>query len=420
MPCSGFGRPRGREPFVKVEVRPVRNARDRRDFLSFPYRLYAGDPIWAPPLYPERRDALDPLKGEFFSHGAAELFLARRYAEPDGGLGEVVGTICAGEDFAANAATSRKDCVFGFFDYVEDIEVARALIEAAGAWGAARGLETLFGPNNLDYENAYGVLVEGRDRKPTLLCGHSPPYYLAFMEEMGFAPSRDDNIALEIRLDRPLPDRDRLERIARIAVARSGISVRGADFAHIEDEIDRVHGIMNRSLAHLRGFLPMPRSAVAALMKPFVHIADPELILFAEKAGKTLGFFPAVSDLNEAFAGLGGLRYPWQYLGLPFALSRARRGRTACVSAKSILVPPEHWGRGVGVVLLWELVGRLERTRYSWLDLSLTSEENPNTVPLAMRFGARVYKRYRVFRRPIAHGKTRPFRLDNPSVSVTM
>jgi GNAT superfamily N-acetyltransferase len=316
--------------------------------------------------------------------------------------GEVVGTICAGEDFTANAATSRKDCVFGFFEYIEDFDVARALVEAAGRWGASRGLETLFGPNNLDYENAYGVLVEGRDRPPVLLCGHSPTYYLGYMEAMGFAPSRDDNIALEIRLDAPLPDRDRLERVARIAAARSGIRVRGADFAHIEEEIDRVHGIMNRSLAHLQGFLPVQRSQVEALVRPFVDIADPELILFAEKGGETVGFFPAVSNLNEAFAGLGGLRRPWQYLGLPRALARARRGRTDCVTAKSILVPPEHWRTGVGVVLLWELYRRLEGRGYSWLDLSLTSAENPNTVPLALRFGARIYKRYRVFRRAIA------------------
>lgn len=371
-------------------MRPVRGRRERREFLSFPYRLYKGDPLWVPPLWPERRDTVDPEKGEFFRHGQAELFVARRG-------NEVVGTICAGEDFSANESTSRKDCVFGFFEYVDDIEVARALIGAAGEWGARRGLETLFGPNNLDYENSYGVLVEGRDRPPTLLCGHSPDYYLPTMEALRFAPSRDDNIALELRLDRPLPGADRLERVAAVAAARSALRVRGADFAHIDDEIDRVHGIINRALAHLQGFLPMPRSSVEALVRPFVRIADPELILFAERDGETLGFFPAVPNLNEAFIRLGGLRRPWQYLELPFALSR----HTECVTAKSILVPPEHWRTGVGVVLMWELYRRLQGRGYSWLDFSLTSIENPNTVPLALRFGSRIYKRYRVFRRPI-------------------
>lgn len=400
MPYSGYGLPAVSGPSVSLEVIPVRGARARREFLSFPYRLYAGDPIWVPPLYPERRDAVDVSKGEFFRHGEAELFVARRAGRSGGRRGEVVGTICAAEDFSANAASDRKDCLFGFYEYVEDLDVARALMGAAAAWGAARGLETLFGPNNLDYENAYGVLVEGRDRPPTLLCGHSPTYYLPFMEAMGFSASRDDNIALELRLDRPLPERERLMRVAGKAAERSGIRVRGADFSRIEDEIDRVHGIMNRSLAHLQGFIPMPRSSVEALVRPFVGIADPELILFAERGGETVGFFPAVPDLNESFARLGGLRYPWQFLGLPFALKR----KTSCVTAKSILVPPEHWRTGVGIVLLEELYERLQGRGYSWLDLSLTSAENPNTVPLALRFGARIYKRYRVFRKSIGTG----------------
>lgn len=369
----------------------MRSGRERRAFLSFPYRLYSGDPLWVPPLYSERRDTVDPAKGEFFRHGEAQAYIALRG-------GRVVGTICAAEDFAANTACDRRDCLFGFYEYVEDIEVARALMAAAASWGRPRGLETLFGPNNLDYENSYGVLVEGRDRPPALLCGHSPPYYLGFMEAQGFKPSRDDNIAFELRLDSPMRDGERLSAVAARAAVRSGIRVRSADFAHIEDEIDRIHSIMNRSLAHLQGFLPIARSGIEALVRPFVSFADPELVLFAEKGGETVGFLPAVPDMNEAFARLGGLRYPWQYLALPFALKR----RFDCVTVKSILVPPEHWRTGVGLVLMDELRRRLEGRGYSWLDLSLTSAENPNTVALAQRFGARIYKRYRLFRMPIS------------------
>ena len=230
---------------------------------------------------------------------------------------------------------------------------------------------------------------------------------------MGFEPSRDDAIALEIRLDRTLPDRERLGRAAAMAVRRSGVRVRGADFARIDEEIDRVHGIMNRALAHLQGFIPVPRSTVEALVRPFVAIADPELILFAEKGGETVGFFPAVPNLNEAFARMGGLRYPWQYLGLPLALLLARGGvlgraleraggrRIECVTAKSILVPPEHWRTGVGVALLDELYRRLGGRGYSWLDLSLPPRESEHRAP-RMRFGGRIYKRYRLFRKPIA------------------
>jgi GNAT superfamily N-acetyltransferase len=348
----------------------------------------------------ERRVASDPSRGEFFLHGDAEFFLARCGGHR--GHGRVVGTICAAEDRAANASTARSNCLFGFFEYSDGPEapaasVAAALVAAAEAWGASRGLGQLYGPLNLDYENSYGVLVEGRDRRPALLCGHSPPYYARTMDDLGFGPARPDNIAYELRLDRPFPERELLERLADRAGRRGGVRVRGADFSRLDREIGLVHDLLNRSLAHLRDFTPYPRSAVEAMLAPFTRFADPELVLFAEKGGETVGFFPGVPDLNEAFAGLGGLRFPWQYLELPFALRR----RFRCLTVKSVLVPPEHWRTGVAAVLFRELLRRVEGRGYEWVDLSLTSLDNPNTVALAERFGARIYKRYRVYSRPI-------------------
>ena len=385
-----MGEPNG--DYRAVEVLPVRSGREKRDFLNFPWRIYRGDPLWVPPLIMDRRQATDPRRGEFFLHGEAEFFLARR-----AGGEEVIGTICAAQDFAANENTGMRDCVFGFLDFVDEPGVLDALVSACEEWARARGLEFLFGPFNLDYENSYGVLLEGRDRPPTLLCGHSPPYYAAALDALGFQPARGDNIAYEIRLDRALPDYDRLERLAESARSRRGFEVRGADFSHVEEEIDRVHGLLNRSLAHLPDYRPWERSAVKALLEPFVRFADPELVLFVEKDGKAIGFLPGLPNLNESIKTLNGLRGPLDYLRLPFVFRR----RFECLTLKSILVPPEYWGTGVGLILIYEMARRLKDRGYRWLDLSLTSTDNPNTPPLAERFGGRIYKRYRVYRRPI-------------------
>jgi len=392
-----------------VEVRPVRGRDELESFLRFPWTVYSGDPLWVPPLLPERRATLDPRRGELFRRGGeAALYLARRESR-------IVGTVAAWKDPDANARSGRGTCFFGFLEYLDDPEAVSSLVRAAGDWGRARGLSELVGPYNLEYENAYGVLVEGRDRPPALLCGHSPPYYLPAMESLGFEPARGDNLAFEVRLDRPVPDRDRLSRLAGWSRRRRGYSIRGADFSRFEEEIDRVHDLLNRSLAHLPGFIGWERSAVRALLAPFRRFADPELVLFAEKEGKTVGFFPAVPDLNEIFRtcdGFSGLRSSLAGLGrlalrsrplLPGARFPAalfgRRYR--CVTIKSVLVPPEHWNAGVAALLFDEMLRRLEGRGYEWIDLSLTSADNPNTPALAERFGGRVYKRYRVFRRAI-------------------
>jgi hypothetical protein len=146
----------------------VRTAAERRAFLRFPWRIYRGDPLWVPPLLPERAKHIDPKRGIFFQRGTAEFFIAWRDGQP-------VGTICAADDRAVNTQRGLHDCMFGFFECVPDYDVACALFERAAAWGRDHGLETLYGPFNLDYEDSYDP---GQARPPTGVAVRAyPPYY---------------------------------------------------------------------------------------------------------------------------------------------------------------------------------------------------------------------------------------------------
>ena len=155
---------------------------------------------------------------------------------------------------------------------------------------------------------------------------------------------------------------------------------------------------MNKALAHLPDFIPWQRQTLVDLFEPFRKIADPELILFAEVNGETIGFLPGIPDLNAAFKHANGLRYPWNYLDLAW---RLRTMRPDCLTIKSILVLREHWGTSAVMLLLGEMLARARARGYRWVDLSLTSADNPRTPILAERLGAHIYKRYRVYRKPI-------------------
>jgi GNAT superfamily N-acetyltransferase len=373
-----------------VEVRPVRSAAERRTFLLFPWRIYRGDPLWVPPLLPERAARIDPKRGTFFRRGEAEFFIAWRGKRP-------VGTICAAEDRAVNAQRGLRDCMFGFFECVNDYDVACALFERAADWGRRRGLETLYGPFNLDYEDSYGILVEGRDRPPALLCGHTPPYYLDFVERYGFQPARGDNIAFAIDIDEDNENLRRLKRVAERLRQRGGITIRGARLDRWDEEVDAVLYLLNTATAHLVDFIPWQREALEETLAAFRKIADPELILFAEVGGRPVGWFPALPNLNEIFQHVNGLRYPWDYLKLAWYM---RRRQPKCLTIKSVLVLPEYWNTGVSLLLFDEMARRVQGKGYEWADLSLTSADNPATPGLAERMGARIYKRYRVYRLP--------------------
>lgn len=374
----------------QIEVRRVATGAERRVFLHFPWRIYRHDPVWVPPLLPERKGRIDPARGAFFSHGEAEFFVAWRGRE-------AVGTLCAAEDRARNAFLQVREAIFGFFECIDDYDVATALFDTAVAWARARGLDSLFGPFDLDYEDNYGLLLEGYDTPQVLLCGHTPPYYRDFAERYGFVRGRTgDNIAFRVSLEISADDPrlQRLARVARIAQRRGHVSARTARVDEWETEIDHAIRILNKGLAVLPGHSPWGRGTLAAHAEALRPIMDPDLVIFGLVDGEPVGWVLGLPNLNEALQKANGLRHPWDY---PRLWWHARR-QPACLCFKSIAVDPDHWGRGVDAVMVYTLVRRALDKGYRWMDLSLTAEDNPMTPRLAERMGAHIYRRYRVYR----------------------
>ena len=371
----------------QLDIRRASTQVAMRTFATLPWRLYRNDPLWVPPIVSDRLKAMNPATGAFFKHGTAEFYIAYRDGKP-------VGTICTAIDDKANQAVNKKECVFGFFECIDDEEIAFALFDHAVQWAKEHDLESLYGPFNLDYEDGYGIQVGGYDRPPAIMCGHTKDYYQAFVEHYGFKPARGENLAFARDLTTDLEKLDEVIDFAEQVKVRKHYTIRGADLDHWKDEVDIVYHLINPCLQHLPGHEPWQPEALQELMAPFVDLADPELILFAEDNGKPIGFFPALPNFNEVLIHINGLRYPWDYLKAAWY----SRAKPRSASIKSILVLPDYWGSGVSILLFAEMAKRLIAAGYEWVDLSITSDDNPRTPYLADRVGAKVYKRYQVYR----------------------
>jgi hypothetical protein len=286
-----------------ITILPVKTRLERHIFLTYPWRIYKDDPLWVPPILSDMAERIDPRRGVFFKRGTAEFFIAWRDGRP-------VGTICAAEDCQTNVDLGVREAIFGFFNFIEDYPVMEALLGRVRQWAGARGLDSLAGPFNLDYEDSYGILVEGRDRPPALLCGHTPPYYLDYVERYGFQPARGDNLAFALDITADTPPLHDLARMAERVRRRGRFTVRPVDLAHWEDELDKIYVLLNEGLKHLPDFRPWPREVVYNSMVPFRKLADPALILFAEDGERTVGWLPGLRDLNEVLIHTNGLRYP--------------------------------------------------------------------------------------------------------------
>jgi GNAT superfamily N-acetyltransferase len=217
------------------------------------------------------------------------------------------------------------------------------------------------------------------------------------VERYGFVPARGDNLAFAADITRERPELRRLKRLADNVRRRRNFLIRGARLNEWEEEARRVFYVINRSLTHLPDFQPWMWEAFRTTLGSLKDICDPDLVLIAEDDSRVVGWFPGVPNVNEALKRIGGVTRPWDYLRLALAMRR----RPACLAAKSLLVLPEYWRTGVGILLFDEMRVRAQKKSYEWVDLSLTSERNPETPRIAEHLGAKEYKRYRVYRLPV-------------------
>ena len=255
---------------------------------------------------PERMKQLNPKKGTFFNHGEAEFFMA--YKD-----GKLAGTIMAAVDHSSNELRNLQDGMFGFFECINDQAVADQLFETAEEWGRKRGLQRMTGPFHQDYDFAYGILIEGRDRPPALSCGHTPAYYETLVVNHGFIPLRPDNIAYAVDISEDSRQIQLLHKLAEKAADQGKAVIREGRLDEWDKEADRIHFLLNKALAHLVDFVGWDRQALDDTLEPFRKYADPYLVLFADIGDQTVGFFPGIPNLYEILIKVNGLRYPWDY-----------------------------------------------------------------------------------------------------------
>jgi GNAT superfamily N-acetyltransferase len=375
---------------MALTLTPVQTNADRRAFYNFAWQVYRDDPHWVPPIWPQRKAYLDGTAA-FFSYGEGEFWLAKQD-------GDVVGTIGLAIDHARNRDMGEQAAIFGFFEVLPDgYRVAEAMWDHAREWARERGMSVLHGPHSFTVNEDPGFLVEGFEYAPAIMMGHMPPYYAAFAERYGFEGGSE---ALAYRVDMAQFEPDManapraLHRVAERAIRRCGPdAIRHARPEEWDREIERLHAVYNRSLSVLPEFIPIEMAEFRAQAMDLKPILDPELTFIAEVDGQAVGFALGLINIAEALKHANGLRHPWDYL----RLALAQRHITG-VSFKILAMDPDYWGYGLEAVMFLEMGRAILRKGYTWVDLSLTGADNPQTTKLARRFGGYVYRRYRQYR----------------------
>ena len=379
-------------------ITPVTSKADKKAFVDLPWRLYANDPNWVPPLKSEVYGVIEPSKNPYFGHAEAKYFLARRD-------GQVVGRISAHIDHLALAQPVEQGMGpgtgnFGFFE-AEDAEAGKALIEAAEGWLRAKGMTRVLGPISLSIWEEPGLLIEGHDHPPTVMMGHNSPAYQAMIEGAGYQPAKQ---LKTYELDITLPFPPLIQRIISSGEKSDRIRIRQVDKSKFDAEAAILLGILNDAWGRNWGFVPITDAEVAHTGKKLKPIVFEDLIMIAELDGEPVAFMMTLPDLNEATAPLNGSLFPFGWAKLLWWL-RKPQVRTMRVPLMGVVqrLQSSRLASQLAFMMI-EYIRRHAVSRYGATrgEIGWVLEDNQGMNAIADAIDSKVNKLYQIYEKNLA------------------
>jgi GNAT superfamily N-acetyltransferase len=358
-----------------------------RDFRDLPKSLYASDPNWVCPLDSDIESVFDPRRNNFHSFGTCTRWVV--YDKSSRPIGRIAAFVNERKAFKTDPPTG--GC--GFFECVDDQQVADLLFDQARLWLSTRGIGAMDGPINFG-ENVmwWGLLIEGFTR-PYYGMNYNPPYYQALFENYGFRILYEQ-ISNRIAIDKPFPDR--FARIAEWAARRQGVRIehlRMRDFGkYAQDFMD----IYNNAWRHFENFTPVTLETVRENFEKMRPVMDERMVLYAYVNDDPASFLLVLPDTNELIDGLDGRLGLWGKLR--FAWNRQtrkhRRMRAVIMGTKE-----EYRNQGLESALFIRLKEYvLPLGHYEELELSWVGDFNTRMMSIHKATGAEMSKRHATLR----------------------
>ncbi len=362
-----------------------------RELILFPFKHYKGDPNWVPPFIGEREDFLNPTKNPFFEHARVQFFFARRN-------GELVGTICGCINDNHNAFHNEKAGSFGFFECIDDAEIATALLKNAEDWVRSQGMNIIRGPMNFSSNDEWGLLIDGFHEPPVVLMTYNKPYYAGLIEGNGYTKAMDlfaYTADIDERLDNAPP---KVYRAAEKAASRRGVRVRKGKISEFEKEARILMEITNRVWSKNWGFVPITEHEIEHLGKSLKPLIDPDLVLIAETAeGEPIGVSFSLPDFHQALKWSGGGRmYPFGVLKFLWYRRKINRFRLALMG-----VAEEYRSLGLDAIFYVETARIASKKGYKRIEGSWILESNTMMNRIIERLGGQRYKTYRIYEKAL-------------------
>lgn len=280
----------------------VANAGQAREFIDLPKKLYQKDPNWICPLDNDVAAVFDPARNVFFSHGTCNRWLLKDKS------GTTIGRIAAFVNREKAYKNPQPTGGIGFFECINDRQVAHLLFDTAKTWLAAQGMKAMDGPINFGENDKYwGLLIHGF-KPPSLGMNYNPPYYIDFFESYGFTKLYDQFTNF---LDATTPLPDRFTRIADWVMKKPGYSFRHFDKKQFDKYAADFREIYNDAWSDFENFTPIEMGTIKESFRQMKAIMDERIIWFAYFKDEPIAVVLCLPDVNQILKHVHGRLNLW-------------------------------------------------------------------------------------------------------------
>lgn len=379
-----------------IEIKKVESRRDLCKFIDFHNELYKGNPYHVPNLYFDEMNTFRKDKNAAFDFCEAEYFMAYRD-------GKAVGRVAAIINHSANKKWERESVRFGWIDFVDDIEVSKALLKAVEDYGKSKGMKEIVGPLGFTDMDPEGMLLYGYDQLGTQATAYNYPYYPEHMDRMGGWEKDNDYVEYKLYVPEEMPEK--YATIAKMIQKRYNLQVKKLKRNEIYGENGygrKIFNVVNETFKDLYGYSKLTDRQIEQYVKMYLPMADLDLITIIEDWNtpdhKVVGVGISIPSLARALQKCGGKLFPFGWWHILRAL---KFHKTEVVDLLLIGVLPEYRQKGANALLFYDLIPHYQRLGFKWGETHVEMETNMKVQGQWQYLNREIHKRRRCYKKDI-------------------
>lgn len=325
---------------MAVLIKKVTNKCQLRQFVQFACDLFKGDPYYCPPLFYDEMNTFDPKKNPAHEISNCQLFLAFKD-------NQVCGRIAGIINYRANEAWKKQRCRFGWFDFIDDFEVFKALLDAVSAWGKEKGMTEINGPVGFTDFDHQGLLIEGYDYNSPMASLYNFPYYVKLYEQYGLEKEVD---WIEYQVHPPKEIPERMSRISEIVTERSKVKVvKVKNFKELVKRYGYTYlDVIDEAYQPLYNFQPLTEAQKEYYCKMYFPLLNFDFVtLLANEKDELVGVGVGMPSLSEALRKCDGKLFPFGWFHVYRAL---KAKKMSDFDLLLIAVRPDYQDKGVNAL----------------------------------------------------------------------